>query len=95
MLNFSRCDRTVQSSFKDLSNNNKLTTAEISNLQNPDYCRRVFNAGYEVLRKSSRSKLDDLGRTRYYAKEIVPDYWLSSQWYETQRDLFLKWKKSL
>ena len=87
--------KLVQSSFKDLSNNNKLTKAEISNLQNPDYCRRVFNAGYEVLRKSSRSKLDDLGRTRYYAIEIVPDYWLSSQWYETQRDLFLKWKKSL
>jgi hypothetical protein len=87
--------KLVQSSFKDLSNNNKLTTAEISNLQNPDYCRRVFNAGYEILRKSSRSKLDDLGRTRYYAKQIVPGYWLSSQWYETQRDLFLKWKKSL
>jgi len=87
--------KLVQSSFKDLSNNSKLTTTEISNLQKLDYCKRVFNAGYEVLRKSSRSKLDDLGRTRYYASEVVPGYWLSSQWYETQRDLFLKWKKSL
>ena len=80
--------KLVQSSFKDLSNNSKLTTTGISNLQKLDYCKRVFNAGYEVLRKSSRSKLCVLGRTRYYASEVVPGYWLSSEWYETQRTCF-------
>ena len=85
----------VQKSFKKLFDEGKLTNNEILNLQKPDYCKRVFNAGYEVLRKSSRSKLDHLGRPRYYAKEITPNYWLSSQWYEHQRELFLKWMKSI
>ena len=81
--------------FGILIDENKLTNDEISNLQSPDYCKRVFNTRYEVLRKSSRSRLDDLGRARYYSKEIAPKYWLSSQWYEHQRELFLNWMKSL
>jgi uncharacterized protein Smg (DUF494 family) len=85
----------VQKSFKKLFDEGKLTNDEILNLQKSDYCKRVFNAGFEVLRKSSRSKLDHLGRPRYYAKEITPNYWLSSQWYENQRELFLKWMKSI
>ena len=94
-INGQKIGKLVQKSFKKLFDEGKLTNDEISNLQRPDYCKRVFNTGYEVLRKSSRSKLDNLGRPRYYAKEITPNYWLSSQWYEHQRELFLNWMKSL
>ena len=93
--NGEKIGKLVQKSFKKLIDENKLTNDEIFNLQSTDYCKRVFNTRYEVLRKSSRSRLDDLGRARYYSKEIAPKYWLSSQWYEHQRELFLNWMKSL
>ena len=93
--NHVKIGKFVRASIKKLIKEGKLTNKEILNLQKVDYCQRVFNTSFEVLRMSSKSRLDDLGYPRYYAKEITPNYWLSSQWYEHQRESFTKWMNSI
>ena len=86
----------VQDSFRKAYEQNLITEDEIKRLQNPEYSKRIFNAGFEVLRLKSASIKDGGGRTRYYAKELFcEDYHLSQQWKETQRDSFLMWLKQI
>ena len=86
----------VQDSFRKAYEQNLITEDEIKRLQNPEYSKRIFNAGFEVLRFKSASIKDGGGRTRYYAKELFcEDYHLSQQWKETQRDSFLMWLKQI
>ena len=86
----------VQDSFRKAYEQNLITEDEIKRLQNPEYSKRIFNAGFEVLRFKSASIKDGGDRTRYYAKELFcEDYHLSQQWKETQRDSFLMWLKQI
>ena len=86
----------VRDSFRKAYEQNLITEDEIKRLQDPEYSKRVFNAGFEVLRFKTTSIKDSGGWTRYYAKELFcEDYHLSSQWKEAQRDSFLKWLKEI
>ncbi|MEK9780186.1 MAG: hypothetical protein VW418_02010 [Gammaproteobacteria bacterium] len=85
----------VKELFYELNKTNKLSEIEIVNLQDPDYCKRIFNAGFPVLIKNSRSKEDHLGRVRYYKDEYIKGYWLSSQWYDPQKENLKKWEKKM
>ena len=86
----------VQEKFRELFNQTLLTKGEVNNLQNKDYSKRIFNQNYEVLRNRNREIKDNLGRNRYYSKEIFcGDYYLTSQWVETHREPFRKWLSSI
>jgi uncharacterized protein len=86
----------VRDSFTKAYKQNLINEDEIKRLQDPEYSKRIFNAGFEVLRFKTTSIKDSGGWTRYYAKELFcEDYHLSSQWIENQRDSFLKWLKEI
>ena len=86
----------IRDSFRKAYGQNLITEDEIKRLQDPEYSKRIFNAGFEVLKFKTTSIKDSGGWTRYYAKELFcEDYHLSSQWKETQRDGFLKWLKEI
>ena len=86
----------VQYVFRDAFKKNLITNKMIENLQNVDYSNKTFNAKFEILRKSSISIIDTSGMKRYYAnKFFCSNYWLTSQWYEPQWDLLLKWLISI
>lgn len=85
----------VRELFYELNKTGKLSNSEIINLQDPDYCKRIFDAGYPVLIKNSRSKEDNLGRVRYYKDEYIKGYWLSKEWYDKQKEKLKKWEKDV
>lgn len=70
----------VQKSFSELFAQNKLNSNDIQNLLNPDYSKRVLNAGYPVLRNLSQGRADHKGYNRYYKKIFGGKYFLSAQW---------------
>ena len=81
----------VRARIVELQIGGHLKQEEILRLQNLDYSREVFGSGFEVLRKSSLQKKDHLGATRYYKDQYIDGYWLTSEWYERQRERFDKW----
>ena len=52
----------VQTTFQDLFANNKLNSNDIHSLLDPDYSKRVLNAGFPVLRNVSQGREDHTGR---------------------------------
>lgn len=86
----------VQKNFRLLFEQGLLTTSEINNLQKPDYCKRVLNQNFEVLRNINKGVKDEQGRNRYYTREVFcGNYYLTSQWYEYHREAFNNWLKSI
>ena len=81
----------VRARIVELQIGGHLKQEEILRLQNLDYSREVFGSSFEILRKSSLQKKDHLGILRYYKDQYVDGYWLTSQWYERQREKFDKW----
>jgi len=56
---------------------------EIKNLQDKNYCKKVFNQNFEILRHKNKITTDEKGKNRYYVKELFCDeYYLTSQWFE-------------
>lgn len=82
----------IKNSMFALLQNDQLNKIDVSNLQNLDYCKRVFNIAYPVLIKKNLSRRDSKGNNRYYKDQIVEGYWLCSQWVEKHWDSFLKWE---
>jgi hypothetical protein len=81
----------VRARIVELQIGGHLKQEEILRLQNLDYSREVFGSSFEILRKSSLQKKDHLGILRYYKDQYIDGYWLTSQWYERQRESFDKW----
>lgn len=82
----------VQHIFRTLYAQSKISSEEISQLQDLDYCKEQFKANVPVLLKQGKDIRDHLGRARYYAKEgFCGDYYLSSQWVERNWDGLLSW----
>jgi hypothetical protein len=96
IVNGMKIGQFARNHFKRAYENGFISNEEINMLQNPDYSKRMFNANFEILRKNTRSIKDDNGRVRYYSKDFYcGGYYLTSQWYETQWDLLLKWFRSI
>lgn len=85
----------VQSTFQDLFAKNKLTSNDIHSLLDPDYSKRVLNAGFPVLRNVSQGREDHTGRPRYYKDVYGGKYYLSAQWHQFHWDQFEAWKKEI
>ena len=73
-----------------------ISNDEIQRLQDPVYSKKIFNSNFEVLRLKTRSIKDSKGRNRYYSKQnFCGDYYLSSQWIESQWDFYINWLKKI
>jgi len=91
LVNGMKIGAYVQRSMAQLS----LSSDMIRLLQDRDYCRETFSISYRVLIPKIESQKDSTGRNRYYAHEIVPGYWLCSQWVERQWDSYLAWERKV
>ncbi len=74
----------------------KLPKSEIENLCNAEYCKKVFDINFIILKpyKDDIDRLDELGRTRYYVDTVSNEnveYLVCNQWYEKSKDKLLKW----
>ena len=86
----------VRHTFRNAFRDGLISSEEIHNLQNPTYSIDKFNSRFEILRLKSRDIKDTHGRTRYYSKEhFCEKYYLTSQWIESQWNLYEKWLKSI
>lgn len=95
-VNGMKIGQFVQNSFRKAYELNLLGEQEINDLQKPGYSKRVFNSNFEVLRNVNRTVEDELGRKRYYAREVFcGNYHLTSQWIESQWDLVLDWLRKI
>ena len=82
----------VQYTFRSAFKQGLISNDEIQNLQNPQYSKSNFNANFEILRLNTRNIKDTNGGTRYYSREFFcENYYLTSQWIESQWDLYIKW----
>jgi hypothetical protein len=81
----------IQTTFQDLFAKNKLNSNDIHSLLDPDYSKRVLNAGFPVLRNVSQGREDHTGRSRYYKDIYGGKYYLSAQWHQFHWDPFEKW----
>ena len=95
-VNGMKIGQFVQNSFRKAYELNLLSEQEINDLQKPGYSKRVFNSNFEVLRNVNRTVEDELGRKRYYAREVFcGNYHLTSQWIEPQWGLVLDWLRKI
>jgi len=85
----------VKDRIKQLLEEDLISQDEILRLQSPDYSKRISNSNYEILKSSTRNKKDHLGKSRYYKEQYINGYWLTSQWYEYQREGFDNWVLNL
>lgn len=79
--------------FRVLLKNRILSADELKNLQDKDYCKRVFKqSSYPVLiEQPERPKK----RERYYADQIGSNFWLCSQWTKMHWLPLLTWLQNL
>ncbi len=64
---------------------------EITWLTQHDYCHQMFGTSFPVL---SLTRVKTNGVCRYYADPLMINgrkYYLSSQWYERQRERLTRW----
>ncbi|UJH92709.1 type I restriction enzyme HsdR N-terminal domain-containing protein [Antarcticibacterium sp. 1MA-6-2] len=85
----------VQKNFREVFAENKLNSNDIQALQSPDYSKRVFNAGYPVLRNITQGRADHKGYNRYYKDVYGGKYYLSAQWNVSHWDAFEAWLKEI
>lgn len=84
--------RLIKEFFKE--NGGSLEPLMIQNLQDKEYSKSELGCNFPVLIPNTNSKIIK-GYNRYYKDEYVPGYWLCSQWYEWDKEKFLKWKSNL
>lgn len=81
----------VQSVVRTLLVEGRCTEEEITRLTQHDYCHQIFGTTFPVL---SSSRVRTNGVCRYYADPLTINgrtYYLSSQWYERQRERLTRW----
>lgn len=92
--------KIVQDTMNLLSSEDALPPEEVFNLQDADYCSRVFGLSFPVLKQFDSSlpfdgqKRDAKGYNRYYNYRLTfagEEFLLCSQWTELHRERFIKW----
>jgi hypothetical protein len=91
-INGMKIGQFVKYSINKAYEQNLISSSEIRNLTSIKYSKEVFNLNTEVLRDISKPIRDEKGNNRYYSKDVFcGNYHLSSQWIESQWDLFINW----
>lgn len=95
-INGMKIGQYVQYTFREAFEQGLISKNEIQKLQKDTYSKEKFGSNFEVLRLKSRTILDDEGRPRYYVKELFcENYYLTSQWVESQWDIYVRWLKTI
>lgn len=89
----------VQSSFPKIIN--KLEKEELKNLQNKEYCKKLFNLDYPLLllKDNNEERKEQIyfgGYQRYYVNSYKiqkEEYYLTKEWYERHKVKFIEWIK--
>jgi len=90
-----RIGEFVQKEFRNLIENDSLTSEMLINLQDLEYCRKIFHMNYPVLKavqnqqNIGQERLIN-GYARYYAKPI-DNFLLCNNWFEHHRSNVLQW----
>ena len=85
----------VKNKLNYLFSKDYLSTDDISNLKNKEFCKDIFNLNFPLLIEKDQSRYDNKGYPRYW-KELFDDkYYVCSQWIENQRSLFEDWYNSV
>ena len=80
----------VKKIIRQLLNNNLLSSNEIENLQDKEYCKRTFALQFPLIRNTSEGYKDNTGKPRYYSREIFGGkYYLCSQWWKDKHPTYL------
>ena len=89
--------KLVRDTFNRIFKDNLLSDNEIQNLMNVEYCKKIFDMNYPILKEINHSislkeqrKIN--GYDRYYAKPFENKYLLCNDWYERNRKLFDIWR---
>lgn len=88
----------VKYTMQKLLETDSLSEEERQNLENKEYCKRVFNLDYPLLSKDRFAYAKDKNHPRYYAESgfFVKGYYLCNDWYEKDNEeQFSKWLKGL
>lgn len=95
-----RIGKFVKTSMLDLISKDLIDDAEIRNLQNSEYSKRIFDIQFPLLRKKNAFDPDNI--LRYWKGAINikgQEYFICSEWYENasnnDRPYFLKWLKKI
>ncbi|MGD6893722.1 hypothetical protein [Bacillus infantis] len=90
----------AQEDLKNLLESGRVPLSVIENLKDKRYSKNTFDLNFPLLRevtdmgKIDELKMDDTGRSRYYAKPVSiwgKKYLLCSQWYEYSRSRLVGW----
>lgn len=86
----------VKFTMQELLEKNALSDSELKNLEDKEYCKRIFNLDYPLLSKDRWAYAKDKKHPRYYAKEgfFVNGYYLCNHWFDND-EYFADWLKSL
>ena len=85
----------VRKTFKNLHQNGQLKPAVLDRLLDKNFSKLTFKQSLPILIPKSDTPIDSKGHRRYYSTEIVPGFWLLSQWDVSHWDKFLAWEKTL
>lgn len=94
---FTKIGQLVRQCMEYLMNQNLLTTNDIYNLSDKNYCAKNLGCSYSVLVDSVEKTIDGFGKNRYWKEPVKYNninYYVCSQWYEDDRKLFVPWFKS-
>lgn len=86
----------IRKSFEYLLVNNLLTTDDIFNLKDKEYCLQYLGCAYPVLSENANNLTDSNGRLRFWKEPIVANsksYYISKEWYEHDRKIVVPWIK--
>lgn len=73
-----------------LLDNQLLEIHEIENLQDKEYCKRVFMLSLPLIRDTSKGFKDSTGHGRYWSKEVFGGkYYVCSQWWKGNHPAYL------
>ena len=89
-----RIGEVVQSLVRPLLVDGRCTEEEITRLTQYEYCHQIFGTTFPVL---SLNRVQTNGVYRYYTVPLEINgrrYYLSSQWYERQRERLIRWINS-
>mgnify|MGYP003571505636 CR=1 FL=1 len=86
----------VKYTIQRLLETNSLSAFEVRNLQDKNYCKKIFNLNFPLLSKDRMAYSTDKSHPRYYAREsfFVNGFFLCIHWFDNKK-CFSKWLESL
>jgi hypothetical protein len=84
----------IREAFDNLSETQSLFGETITCLLDAAYSKKTFGLNFALLINNEDDRMDEKGRSRYYATPYSfngKEYFLCSQWFEKQKDDFVKW----